>query len=113
MHQDDTPKFIAELQERIDDSLASIRAVKGDKFADIVYVSFMAAHAIKMVGTYMASQGDDRARDIVGRQLGHSVAAMLSLIAGLANLSSKDCDELMSWSDTLCEHVNTAVKEAE
>jgi len=28
MHQDDNPKFIDDLHERIDDSLASIRAVK-------------------------------------------------------------------------------------
>ena len=114
MHQkDDEPKFIADLHERIEDSLASIRAVKGDKFADIVYVSFMATHAIKMVGTYTASQGDNRASDIVGRQLAHSVAAMMSLIASLADLSAEDCKELMNWSDTLCEHVNNAVKEAE
>lgn len=113
MHQDDNPKFVRDLHERIEDSLASIRAVKGEKFADIVYVSFMGAHAIKMVGTYMKRGHDDEARDAVGRQLGHSIAAMMSLIADLANLSQQDCKEMMTWSDTLCEHVNTAVKEAE
>lgn len=114
MHQDDSPKFIADLHERIDDSLDSIRAVKGDRFADIVYVSFMGAHAMKMVGTYMRRQeGESEARDMIGRQLGHSLAAFMSIIAELAKLTEKDCKEVLTWSDTLCEHVNTAMKEAE
>lgn len=112
MHQDDEPKFVRDLHTRIEDSLESIRAVKGNQFADIVYVSFMGAHAMKMVGTYMRRDGDSEARDVVGRQLGHSIAAMMSLIASLAKLSEQDCKELMTWSDTLCDHVETAVKEA-
>lgn len=114
MHQQDEPKFVRDLHTRIEDSLESIRAVKGDQFADIVYVSFMGAHAVKMVGTYMhRGSADEEARDAVGRQLGHSIAAMMSLIASLAKLSEQDCKDLMTWSDTLCAHVNTAVKEAE
>jgi hypothetical protein len=114
MHQDDNPKFLDDLHERIDDSLDSIRAIKGDRFADIVYVSFMGAHAMKMVGTYMSKQkGESMAREMIGRQLGHSIAAFMAMIAELAKLTEDDCKELMNWSDTLCEHVNTALKEAE
>lgn len=113
MHQHDEPKFVRDLHTRIEDSLESIRAVKGEKFADIVYVSFMGAHAIKMVGTYMKRGTDEEAREAVGRQLGHSIAAMMSLLASLANLTEQDCKDLMTWSDTLCAHVETAVKEAE
>lgn len=111
MHQDETPQFVVNLHERIEEVLESIRAVKGDRFADMVYVSFMGAHAVKMVGTAMADV-DETIRDVVGRQLGHSIAAFMSLLAEMAQLSEQDCKELMNWSDTLCGHVSTAIKEA-
>ena len=113
MHQHDEPKFVRDLHTRIEDSLESIRAVKGETFADIVYVSFMGAHATKMVGSVLLhSDVSDEARDAVGRQLAHAIAAFMSLIASHAKLTQQDCKDLMTWSDTLCDHVGTAIKEA-
>jgi hypothetical protein len=100
------------LKEKIDASVTSIRAIKGDKFASLVGFLVSAQHLSNMIATVSRLLPDDK-RFIVQTQAVNTLALATTLLAEAYELSEEDLKELMQWSETLTKMVEEEITKGE
>lgn len=99
---------IQDMHTRIKDSLETVKAVKGEKFADCAYLMFLAAHTQMLVNSVLQGVENEKARMVCGLQMAGTMASLLDRVT--EGLKMEDIDELTKWSDTLVGHVKTAME---
>jgi len=107
------PKFIADLETRINESMNSIRAIKGEKFAAATHCLFRGTHATSNLNLLLShSDIDASIRAKMTDQLTSCMSTHMNLIVNLGELNDDDVLEMMNWVDVLHKHVHTAMEEA-
>lgn len=107
------PIFITNLQTRINESMNSIRAIKGDKFADATNCLFRTTHMSTNLNILLLqSQMNESLRASLMDQVTSCMSSQMNLIVKLSNLEAEDITEMMHWVDVMFRHVHTAIEEA-
>lgn len=107
------PKFVRDLETRINDTMHSIKAIKGADFAEATHCLFKGTHATANLGLVLhQSDISESVRSKLTDQLNNCMSSHMNLIVNLIGLQEKDVIEMMSWVDVMHKHVHTAMEEA-
>jgi hypothetical protein len=91
----------------------SIRAIKGDKFADATNCLFRTTHMSNNLNIQLLqSQMDESLRARLMDQLTSCMSSQMNLIVKLSNLEADDITEMINWVDVMHKHVHNAMEEA-
>jgi hypothetical protein len=105
--------FITNLQTRIHESMSSIRAIKGDKFADATNCLFRGTHTSANLNVLLSQSGvDESLRANLMDQLTSTLSSHMNLIVNLNGFQDEDVEEMMKWVDVMHKHVHTAIEES-
>lgn len=107
------PKFITDFQTRINETMSSIKAIKGEQFAEATHCLFKGTHATNnLYALLINTDMEESVRTKVMDQITHALSAHMSLVVNLMKAPEQDINEMLNWVDVLHKHVNTAIEEA-
>jgi hypothetical protein len=100
-------------EQKIHDSLQSIIAVKGEKYADIVAWLIGALHLQNMVKQLATKFDDEKIDYVVGKQMSAVLAHGMAMIIEPLDFKTEDeCREIMDWAERLVQyHYEDFIKE--
>lgn len=94
----------ASLEEKLQETIDSLRAIKGEEFAELIRFISGVAHTAKMMGIAMR-EAPEAVQQVVAMQYSTTGAIGTNLIVNLLKLQEKEIEEVMGWSDTIGSHV--------
>lgn len=100
-----TPKELQELRQVINETMSSVRAIKGEEFTDILDFMNQSIQLTKIV-TSLASNAEPRIREIVGIQLTHTMAMACNLIMNAYCFEEKEQEEIIKWAEMISNRVD-------
>jgi predicted kinase len=106
-------KIVEQLQERVDESMDTVEAVKGEDFRNLLAFVMGCSQAMRLMAQVMKNHEDDHLIEACGKQIAHVLAKGSSMIADAYKFDEEQVQELMKWVDTLDSHVANAIKEAQ
>ena len=107
------PKFVHDLETRINETMHSIEAIKGSDFAEATHCLFKGTHATSNLGLILGqSDIDESVRAKITHQITSCLSSQMSMIVNLIKLEEGDVLEMLRWTDVLHGHVCTAIEEA-
>ena len=98
-------KEIEELREKLNDTIKSVRAVKGEQFAEFLQWLTAATHLQGMVANICMALDDEDMTKAVGEQLNGVLAHATSLLANAYDMEEKEVRELLKWTSTMQNHI--------
>lgn len=102
------PKEIYDLKEKINDTMESVRAVKGETFAEILEFLNYGVQMTKLVA--MASKDADSVLlEAMSRQLATTMTMATDLLFKAHNFKQEDEDEIFKFVHQMSEHVDAVM----
>lgn len=95
---------------KIDDSLKSIQAIKGERYRDVVAWLISGLHLQRMLKVVCKEVDSEHLDKVIGHQTSLVLAqATAMLCSDLGMKKETECRELMNWAETLVEHLHEAL----
>lgn len=98
---------------KIDDSLKSIGAIKGEHYRNVVAWLIGGLHLQHMVKALCEEIGSEDIDKTVGMQLSLVLANATAMLTSDLNLGEDGVKEIMGWAETLTEHLHNGLKQEE
>ena len=105
-------QIVKQLQERVDDSMDTVEAVKGEDFRNLLAFVMGCSQLMRLMSQVRVKHGEDEMIDATAQQMAHVLAKGSSMIADAYKFNDEQIAELMKWVETLDGHVANALKEA-
>jgi hypothetical protein len=107
-------KAMKAADKKIDDSLKSIAAIKGERYRDVVAWLISGLHLQRMLKVICAEVDSEHIDKVIGHQTSLVLAQATSMLCSDIGIKSEtECRELMNWADTLVEHLHEALMKEE
>jgi predicted kinase len=106
-------KIVEQLQQRVDESMDTVEAVKGENFRNLLAFVMGCSQLMRLMSQVNNKYEDDDMIGATAQQMAHVLAKGSSMIADAYKFDDKQVEELMKWVETLDGHVANALKEAQ
>lgn len=111
--KNDTEQAMKDFQERIEDTMTTMRAIKGDNLANFTHALFACAHFMRMLSMFVKHVEHGGIGNVVGMQASSSISAMTQLVVDAMKISDADLKEAQHTSDILLGYLEIAKQESE
>lgn len=105
-------EIVKQLQERVDESMDTVEAVKGEDFRNLLAFVMGCSQVMRLMSQISQRNEDDDLVHAAAQQIAHVLAKGSSMIADAYKFNDEQIEELMKWVETLDGHVANAIKEA-
>jgi len=99
---------VQQVRETIDEMLTSVRAVKGESYADLLLFLSTGMHLTKMIA-FAIRGSEQRLVDAIGHQLASTLELATGMLIDAYNLTEKDEEELFSFAEKISDQVDNLI----
>lgn len=96
---------VQQVRETIDEMMTSVRAVKGESYADLLLFLSTGMHLTKMVA-FAIRGAEPRVADALGRQLASTLELATGMLIDAYNLTEKDEEEVFKFAEKISDQVD-------
>jgi hydroxymethylpyrimidine/phosphomethylpyrimidine kinase len=99
---------VQQVRETIDEMLTSVRAVKGDSYADLIVFLSTGMHLTKMVA-FAVRGAESRMVDALGHQLASTLDLATGMLFEAYNLTKQDENEILKFAEKISDQVDNFI----